>query len=114
MQTLMSDLGMAGQKFKAKIKVYEPNAQVSVSKKGGGGGVSVNSNLGGKSIGVKEPKMEGRSADGSMEHLGGIHKVGENGSFSAMVKGSATGIEAAKQTFTKGDGSISIPGTQGN
>ncbi len=115
LQSLMAALGMSGKKFSAKIHVYEPNAQVSLSKAGGGGGgVKVNGNLSGKAINVKIPKMVGRAADGSMHALSGLSRVDNGGSFLASIRGEATGAEAAKQLHTTGNGSISIPGTKAN
>ncbi|MEW6280344.1 MAG: hypothetical protein AB1758_17070 [Candidatus Eremiobacterota bacterium] len=111
LQSLMAALGMSGQKFNVKVHVFEPNAQVNLSK-AGGGGVKVNGNLQGKAINVKIPKMVGRAADGSMHALSGLHRVDNGGSFIASVKGDATGAEAAKQLHTSGNGSISIPGTK--
>ncbi|MCE7869848.1 hypothetical protein DYH09_05655 [bacterium CPR1] len=114
LQSLMAALGMSGKKFSAKIHVFEPNAQVSMSKGGGGGGVKVNGNLSGKAINVKIPKMVGRAADGSLHALSGLSRVDNGGSFIASVRGEATGAEAAKQLHTTGNGSISIPGTKAN
>ncbi|GMU54075.1 MAG: hypothetical protein AMXMBFR33_32210 [Candidatus Xenobia bacterium] len=114
LQSLMAALGMSGKKFAAKIHVYDPNAQVSLSKGGGGGGVKVNGNLSGKAINVKIPKMVGRAADGSMHALSGLSRVDNGGSFLASIRGEATGAEAAKQLHTTGNGSISIPGTKAN
>lgn len=113
LRVLMALLGIAGQKFSTKIQVYEPSARV-VLQRPGQGGVRVNGGLKGKSISVRAPKMVGRAADGTLHRIQGVRRVGNGGSFMATVKGEATGAEAAKQLFTRGDGSISIPGTKAN
>ena len=110
---LMATLGITGQKFSTKIRVYEPNARVVIDRPGQGG-VKVNGSLKGKAISVRAPKMVARAADGTLHRISGVHRVGNSGSFMASVKGEATGAEAAKQLFTRGDGSISIPGTKAN
>lgn len=110
---LMAALGITGQKFSTKIRVYEPNARVVIDRPGQAG-VKVNGSLKGKSISVRAPKMVARSADGTLHRVSGVSRVGNSGSFMATIKGDATGAEAAKQLFTRGDGSISIPGTKAN
>lgn len=108
---LMATLGITGQKFSTKIRVYEPNTRIVIDRPGQGG-VKVNGSLKGKAISVRAPKMVARAADGTLHRISGVSRVSNSGSFMATIKGDATGAEAAKQLFTRGDGSISIPGTK--
>lgn len=108
---LMKNLGMQGQKFNVKVQVYEPNAQVELSK--GSAGIKVNSGLQGKEVSVKKPKLVARDENGELYKIGDLQKLDGNSTFIAKIKGVASGNEpASKGFFSKGAGAISIPGTK--